>query len=412
MSFTGLHRALGANPGPLTSEMVDQAVASGVAEADDLDWKSGLPPERNLNQTDFPKDVAAMANNGGGVIVYGVDAIEKAASQRVDIGVLSETHERALRSVAVTAISPPVFGLEVIELGDEGSRVVAVVVPGSVDVPHLIYRGEHFGAPVRNDADTVWMRERQVEAMYRARFTEQRNAHEALDALYAATGAGRDTAERAWFVGVARPRVPAAIPARLTRDEARALAESSCGLALVFVGRGGIHPLESVDCLNPRPGLRSWVLPSSSESESTRWHEAWVSIHDDGAVSVAAALGGHRTNDGYSSGEVIATSALETAIADLLAVVGKVSSQVTAEDYDVRFGVEWAGEAPLTFETISGWGSYAATSLAAYAPISATIPTSAGSNDYYDTVHGLVRDAVNQAGVQEPQMMTERAVDG
>lgn len=56
--------------------MVDQAVVGGVAEAEDLDWKRDLPPERNLNQTDFPKDIAAMANNGGGVIVYGVDAIE------------------------------------------------------------------------------------------------------------------------------------------------------------------------------------------------------------------------------------------------------------------------------------------------------------------------------------------------
>lgn len=411
MLFTGLHRALGANPGPLTSEMVDQAVALGCAEADDLDWKSELPPERNLNQTDFPKDVAAMANNGGGTIVYGVEADEKSAANRVDVGTLSETHERALRSVAVAAISPPVFGLDVIELGDEGQRVVAVVVPASIDVPHLIYRGEYFGAPIRNDADTVWMRERQVEALYRARFAEQRNAHEALDSLYAAAAAGRDTSERAWFVGVARPRVPPALPARMTRDEARTLAEAAGGLALVFVSRGAIHPLEGVDRLNPRPGLRSWVLPSSSESESTRWHEAWVAIHDDGAVTVAAALGGHRTNDGYSSGDVVATAALEAAVGDFLATAGNVANRVSADDYDVRFGVEWAGAGPLTFVTHGGSGNHAAAVLPAYAPISATIQTSAGPDDFYDTVYGLVCDAVNQAGVQEPRMMHPRLAD-
>lgn len=72
MSFTALHRAVGAAPGPLTGEILDAAVAAGVAESNDLDWKSELPPAKGLPQTDFPKDVAAMANSGGGVIVYGV----------------------------------------------------------------------------------------------------------------------------------------------------------------------------------------------------------------------------------------------------------------------------------------------------------------------------------------------------
>ena len=72
VSFTPLHRALGLSPGPLTSEMLDTAVAAGITETDDLDWKSQLPPARGLSQTDFPKDVAAMANSGGGIIVFGV----------------------------------------------------------------------------------------------------------------------------------------------------------------------------------------------------------------------------------------------------------------------------------------------------------------------------------------------------
>ena len=58
-------------------------------------------------------------------------------------------------------------------------------------MPHLIYLGEYFSAPVRNDAGTVWMRERQVEAMYRARLDQRRNAHEALDFLYNEVAAGR-----------------------------------------------------------------------------------------------------------------------------------------------------------------------------------------------------------------------------
>lgn len=110
MSFTALHRVLGRGPGPLTDELLDSAVAAGATESDDLDWKSELPPQKGLPQTDFPKDVAAMANSGGGVIVFGVHESQKAATGRADVGDFDEGYERSLRSAAITAITPPVFG--------------------------------------------------------------------------------------------------------------------------------------------------------------------------------------------------------------------------------------------------------------------------------------------------------------
>jgi len=82
----------------------------------------------------------------------------------------------------VTAISPPVFGLGVHRLGTE-EHAVAVVVPASVDGPHLIYKNDFFGAPIRNDADTAWIKERQIDAMYRARFEERRHHGDERDAL-------------------------------------------------------------------------------------------------------------------------------------------------------------------------------------------------------------------------------------
>lgn len=69
MVFTPLHRSLGLAPSELTDELLNQAVAAGVTESDDLDWKSELPPQSGLAQTDMPKDIAAMANGGGGMIV-------------------------------------------------------------------------------------------------------------------------------------------------------------------------------------------------------------------------------------------------------------------------------------------------------------------------------------------------------
>ncbi|WP_200936757.1 AlbA family DNA-binding domain-containing protein [Leifsonia sp. Root112D2] len=231
MTFTALHRAIGIVPGPLTDELLDTAVSDGVLEANDLDWKSELPPAKGLPLTDFPKDVAAMANSGGGVIVFGVRETQKAASERVDVGEFDEACERSLRSAAITAISPPVFGLNVHRLGGQGKRAIVVEIPASVDGPHLIYRNDFFGAPVRNGSDTVWMKERQIEAMYRARFDERRHAAEALDNLSAEAAGGRDSDKHAWLIAVAHPRLPR-FRNRLTRDEARDVLSKTEGLAL------------------------------------------------------------------------------------------------------------------------------------------------------------------------------------
>lgn len=96
-----------------------------------------------------------MANSGGGLIVFGIRESQKIAEERVDVGEFDETYERSLRSAAITAISPPVFGLDVQRIGGHGNRAVTVQIPPSIDGPHLIYRGEYFGAPIRNDSDTV-----------------------------------------------------------------------------------------------------------------------------------------------------------------------------------------------------------------------------------------------------------------
>jgi hypothetical protein len=158
--------------------MIDDAIDAGVAETDQLDWKDALPPQKALAQSDLVKDIAAMANSGGGVIVFGVTEEQSKATGRIDVGDVTENYERTLRSVAVSGIHPPVFGLDVVRVGDDGNRALAVMIPASAEVPHLISREKYFGAPIRNHADTEWMRERQLEALYRYRLNERRNSDE------------------------------------------------------------------------------------------------------------------------------------------------------------------------------------------------------------------------------------------
>lgn len=409
MTFTALHRVAGAAPGPLTNDVLDAAVAAHAEETDDLDWKSQtLPPTKDLQRHDFRKDVAAMANSGGGVIVYGVAEVQKAATIRVDVGELTEAHERTLRSAAVNLITPPVFGLVFHRLESDGKHAVVVEVPASVDVPHLIYRDEYFGAPVRNNADTVWMRERQIEVMYRARFEERRHATEALDALYGEAAAGRDVTKRAWLIAVAHPRIPR-VGVRLNRDEARSVLSRAEKLALVYAGRGWIHPLESVDLLNPRPGLRRWVAMNKATGEHSRWKESWVSIHHDGSVTLATAVGGHRRDSNeYYEGWQLMSLAVECAVADLMALVRATAGATGGGEYEVRVGVDWSGEEPLVMFTKDGFGFVErdwSVPLPRWSPVDESVDAAGSDADFYWRVHDLAMDCVNQCGVPNVVMI-------
>lgn len=407
MSFTELHRALGVAPGPLTDELLNDAVNAGALETDGLDWKAELPPAKDLRQTDFPKDVAAMANSGGGLIVYGVHEHQKAAIERIDVGELEEGHERSLRSAAITAITPPVFGLNVHRVGPEGRRAVIIEVPASVDGPHLIFRNDYFAAPVRNDADTVWMKERQIETMYRARFEERRHATEVLNTMFSEAAAGRNTDTRSWLIAVAHPRIPR-FRERLTRDAARKVLSKAEELALVYAGRGGIHPLGSVDRLNPRPGLRRWVAPNTATSESAMWKEAWASLHDDGSVTLAAAVGAHRQQEGYFEGWQVESSAIECAIADFMALLRTAADTTGNDEYDVRVGIVWTGGNPLTILTRDNHGfTYdgVSTPLHHYTPIEMAVIANEPGLDYFWHVRDLAQDCVNQGGISNVLMI-------
>ena len=71
--FTPIHRALGLEAGNATIDLIQQAVDHGVEETADLDWKQAVYDSRKPNwDEEAAKDIAAMANSGGGWIVFGV----------------------------------------------------------------------------------------------------------------------------------------------------------------------------------------------------------------------------------------------------------------------------------------------------------------------------------------------------
>lgn len=408
--FTALHRELGLPPGDLTDDLIDAAVKAGVAETDDLDWKGELPPTSKLADSDFPKDIAAMANYGGGVIVYGVTETQKVATARADVGELTENHERTLRAIAVSAIRPPVFGLGIHRVGEEGNRAVVVVIPPSVDGPHLIFKQDYFGAPIRNNADTAWMSEREVAAQYRARFDAERHSSEVLDALYAQTAAGLDTGVRAWLVAVARPRAVVNPLTRWAREDARAVMEQAMIHSLSFAKNLAPRPFASVDWQNPRPGFRRWTAVNRMTGEGVRWQAATLGVHFDGSVNLAMAVGGHRRSYGafgderpFYGGHLVSEQVIEGAVADLMGLVRSVGGSIGAVEYEARIGIEWKGDVPLSlYYKSQGFDENAGTvPIHQFVPVQSLVDIRSGDEaSFLRQVQELALDCVNQGGVE------------
>ncbi|WP_285365307.1 ATP-binding protein [Microbacterium sp. LMC-P-041] len=414
MLFTALHRLLGRAAGPITAELIDAAVENHIAEADDLDWKRELPPTKGLSATDFPKDVAAMANSGGGVIVYGVEEEQKRAIARRDVGELSENHERTLRAAAYGAITPPVF-VAIHTFDDAGKRGVAVVVPASVDGPHLIFKEKFFGAPLRNDADTEWMKEREIEAAYRARLDDRRHSAAALVQLYEEAAADWSDSQRAVLIAVARPRLSPLGSGRVDREVARSVFRRAETLGQVFADPVGVHPLVNV-VDNPRPGLRRWVAVNAHTAEKTLWRAARASVHEDGAVSMVATVGGHRKpSGGEMRDSQVDSAAIECAVSDFLALVRTWSELRGVRDQDVRVGIEWPHVKPLLIQTVDQSGyPYDGTSvpLKRYVPVSATIDAGAADEEYLSRVYEVAEDCVNQGGIKNVRMIKRAETGG
>ncbi|WP_329595992.1 ATP-binding protein [Streptomyces pseudovenezuelae] len=326
-SWTRLHEYLGHPPGPLTYDMVAEAVQRKLAESDDLDWKEMVPEEAKVKGewNEFSKDVAAMANTRGGLLVYGVsDAVEL-------VGVdLDEIDDKKLGQWLRVHLQPVVTGVSYLRLpatDGSGRDVFVVDVPASETAPHFLYGWQQkdmdkttFNAPFRHRDDTAYMPEHQVAAAYRARFARQRAAEAALDEHVQHTTdliAGEKDNPAAWLVVVARPTrpLPRTVPAP-TRVEAKYVLAQSVkraerALSRAVPLRGLLGPQLFPDLLdnNPGRGLRRWVDTNMLvPTRATSRRGVLVELHHDGSVATAVDLSHKAPGDGMPGSPVLPVS--------------------------------------------------------------------------------------------------------
>lgn len=449
MTFTALHRALGFAPGPITSQMLDTAVAQRLKESRDLDWKR-QPDQGVAWKDEVAKDIAAMANSGGGLIVYGIheDGCAAAASR---FAVIDFPTDQQVRQLAWSAVQPPVTGVTVHEIVDD-SPAFAIEVPGSLTSPHFVTRevakgNFYLGAPTRNGSQTVWLDERQIESAYRARLDERRHSRESLRLMYEDLALGYPD-DYARFIAVARPMIPVT-SGRLNKGEAEELRDTAWTemtrhldervarqgqfLAGGFASHWDLNPFNfpwGRHYNGAQPGLRRWFLTRElgakrSKADYTPFpgnSAPTIEAHDDGSVGLAVAIGGESVR--VDAGDTAKLGAMQVsagtiemlslAFASLVRVAGQ---QRGTGGYHVKIAIEWHGATTsthLTVISLDGRTGFprpeagAATQLRLYPPILTSLDALASDEEFHAGLLGLVTDCLNQAGVHTPVIVGTR----
>lgn len=417
VSWTPLHARLGEATTPLTYELIERACAEGVSERADLDWKKTLPltadksdpKAKQHQQLELAKDVAAMANSGGGMIVYGIDetrtAGTSAAERVVAVGPVNETTTRDIRRVAGNLIYPPVVGLELIPLapdGDADAGVLALLVPDSADRPHLIHPAngaEWFAAPYRHGPDTEWMVERQISAAYTERETGRRRRAQEFDERFDEfTDSLRQDTNLRWVVAFAVPEQPGA----RRRDLNPVAANRIIDAAWRHPWRGGIGPEDLTRSASTRRGLRRFSRTGSRNlsAAGSATARARVEVHADGAVAVAFTRDGAIPHEGQQPSQVpiidIETTALDflsllMTTRNALRITGDYTARLTVNPPTQIFRRHDAGTSLFV-----PWDEQ--DRVLNYRPVDGLIVGTAGRDELLASWVSIVSDAVNQAG--------------
>ena len=136
--------------GKLLRETVSSDIATlvpdDVPESVELDYKEKLPGEPGSERREFARDVAAMANTSGGVLLYGIaerveDGKKTGLPEKiVGVGEIVPDHElRRLEQVIREQTDPRLTGCDVRAFSlPSGEIVVGVGVPRSLLAPHAV----------------------------------------------------------------------------------------------------------------------------------------------------------------------------------------------------------------------------------------------------------------------------------
>lgn len=174
------HRIEALFGGPLDQITYTQLAAlvgnADACEDEDLDYKATHYEKEK--KAELAKDVAALANTIGGVLVLGLADDRKSRIPTAEVPVeLTDARLRQIRATVASNVRPAPR-IELIAKEDApGSNqgILLIAVPRSLDAPHAVieHNQDHRLAYPRRDGDTTgWLTETEVATAYRRRFQQ------------------------------------------------------------------------------------------------------------------------------------------------------------------------------------------------------------------------------------------------
>lgn len=362
---TSIHAAQGATR-PLDYAMVQAAVELGQSEDQQLEWKGALTDDA----AEVAKDVAALANARGGLLVYGVheDRATSAATAVADLDI-TDGARRAFRSKLFARLNPVIPGLAVEGLPAPSSSdgtfgLLAVQVPDSPDAPHVVGTGRHLGVPYRVGTQTQWMTEWEIERAYQDRFARRLTDSVRLDQLISETEDRLDLTPGCWMVTAARPTVPLArTVAPPDRDAVRQTLSEAVRLSMrLFEHTQDPYRPLVIDLVdgNPRVGLRRWVVRDRNVAPEVGSQYSHLELHHDGSLVLAGRLGGRYTGTPYDidGKHVVPLHMVPGYVTDLIALAGLLARRRLSGQVLLRTRLVRADDRPLAIlasERVGPW---------------------------------------------------------
>lgn len=426
--FTPIHRALGLEPGNLTMNDINQAIAEKVEETADLDWKESVYDNRDPNWSEeAAKDIAAMANSGGGWIVFGIgDDRKNNAASSVNPIQWAAGNERKILNVAYSKIGPPVVGVEFFKIpcGENPNEgyVVLMHVPDSADAPHFARKGDDaFRAPRRNGSHTVFMTDRDIERGFRERFQRGVEQEKTLQGYFEQATEALNP-EQGVFLAIAAVPVTPKISAGPVDRNTVIQHTNPWAYSYFITSYQENHPkipeMSTIGVFSWSDGdivkgMRQWVLRNSAQAAAKyRKH-----LHDDGTLTGGYCLkrvrGMQSTSERHLAGEINHCKSIdvEKALIDFFSLLrAHAQERNVPGGFRIRVGLVGDASSPILVRTSIGITedfmpeSYSEP-IKRFQPVSTFIDSLAPIEDVLPPLRTLALDIVNQGGIQNLQII-------
>lgn len=271
-----LVRVLGVSADSLDEAVFNDLVNNSVVEHQRLEYKSQLPGTAQDERREIARDVAAIANGGGGVLVIGVEDDADDAADRITLVAFGSEITR-LNQICNSLIEPYLrIDIHEVEVGGGPDGIIVVEIPSSQRRPFAVVEGSRLGYYRRTGRNRHPLSEAEVSQMYQARGARLESASARLEALVARVSERLgDDPPPAIFVAI----VTLEPYERLFRPDRETLAGIRALNTRPVFGANGVGDVLLNDL---RPGFKRIDLARGFQEDIIQRY-GWSELHDDGA---------------------------------------------------------------------------------------------------------------------------------